>query len=199
MSTTSPARGARASLHERWLLLAAQRHDRGAQEELLRRYQPLLRATVHRLRLPAGVDRDDVAQEAGIGFLRAVDGWRPERGTFPAFARRCVRNHVLHALDSAGAEKHKLVSHAVSLDAAPQYGRQGDPEAAVLAHEQLAELVLAMRALSDWERIALQANLNGIPHGEVAREHGVTPRAVTLAARRGRRKLAGRTQLVQPA
>jgi RNA polymerase sporulation-specific sigma factor len=197
--STSAARGACASLHERSLLLAAQRHDRRAQEELLRRYQPLLRATIHRLRLPVGVDRDDIAQEARIGFLRAVQGWRRERGAFPAFAQRCVRNHVLHALDSAGAQKHKLLSHAVSLDAAPEYSGRGDPEAIVLAHEQLAALAIAMRALTDWERIALQASLNEIPHGLVAREHGATTRAVTLAARRGRRKLATRTQLMQPA
>jgi DNA-directed RNA polymerase specialized sigma24 family protein len=110
-----------------------------------------------------------------------------------------VRNHVLHALDSAGAEKHKLLSHAVSLDAAPQYSGRGDPEATVLAHEQLAAIAIAMHALTDWERIALQASLNGIAHGEVARAHGVTSRAVTLAARRGRRKLAARAELMQPA
>lgn len=199
MITPSAARGACASLHERSLLLAAQRHDRRAQEELLRRYQPLLRATVRHFRLPPGVDRDDIAQEALIGFLRAVEAWRPERGTFGAFARRCVRNHVLHALDSAGAEKHKLLSHAVSLDTAPEYSRHGDPEATVLAHEQLATLANAMRNLSDWERTALHASLNDVPHREVAREHGVTPRAVTLAARRGRRKLTARAQLMQPA
>ena len=179
------------------MLLAAQRDDRCATEELLRRYQPLLRATTHRVRLPAGVDRDDIAQEARIGLLRAVQGWQPERGPFAAFARRCVRNHVLHALDSAGAEKHKLLSHAVSLDTAPACSGRGDPEGVVLAHEQLAALAIAMRALTDWERVALQASINEIPHREVAREHGVTPRAVTLAARRGRRKLASRTQLMQ--
>jgi RNA polymerase sporulation-specific sigma factor len=166
----------------------------------LRRYQPLVRATTHRVRLPAGVDRDDIAQEARIGLLRAVQGWQPERGAFAAFARRCVRNQILHALDSAGAEKHKLLSHAVSLDATPLcVGGRGDPEGVVLAHEQLAALAIAMRALTDWERVALQASLNEIPHREVAREYGVTPRAVTLAARRGRRKLASRTQLMQPA
>lgn len=193
--TTSLVRGARASLHERWLLLAAQRHDRHAQEELLRRYQPLLRAATHRVRLPAGVDRDDIAQEAQIGFLRAVDAWQPQRGAFPAFAGRCVRNQILHALDSAGAQKHKLLSHAASLDTTQLSGGRGDPEATVLAHEQLATLTRGMCALSDWERTALHATLNAIPHREVASEHGVTSRAVTLAARRGRRKLATRTQL----
>jgi RNA polymerase sigma factor (sigma-70 family) len=196
---TSAARGARASLHERSLLLAAKRDDRRATEELLRRYQPLLRATTHRVRLPVGVDRDDITQEARIGFLRAVQGWQPERGPFAAFARRCVRNQVLHALDSAGAEKHKLLSHAVCLDTAPACSGRGDPEALVLAREQLAALAIAMRALTDWERIGLRASLNEIPYGAVAREHGVTPRAVTLAARRGRRKLASRTQLMQVA
>lgn len=192
---TSSVSDHRASLHERWLLLAAQRQDRHAQEELLRRYQPLLRGAVHRVRLPAGVDRDDIAQEARIGFLRAIDGWQLQRGAFPAFGGRCVRNQILHALDSAGAQKHKLLSHAASLDTTPQHSRHGDPEATVLAHEQLAALTLAMGALSDWERTALHATLNAIPHREVASEHGVTSRAVTLAARRGRRKLATRTQL----
>jgi len=196
---TSAARGAGASLHERSLLLAAKRDDRHATEELLRRYQPLLRATTHRFRLPAGIDRDDIAQEARIGFLRAIRCWQPERGPFAAFARRCVRNQVLHALDSAGAEKHKLLSHAVALDTTPLCGGRGDPEAVVLAHEQLAALALAMRALTDWERTAVHASLNEIPYGDIAREHAVTPRAVTLAARRGRRKLAARAALAQPA
>jgi DNA-directed RNA polymerase specialized sigma24 family protein len=100
---------------------------------------------------------------------------------------------------SAAADGGNPLTHAASLDAAPQYRGRGDPEATVLAHEQLAALAIAMRALTDWERTALHASLNEIPHRKVAREHGVTPRAVTLAARRGRRKLATRTQLTQPA
>jgi RNA polymerase sigma factor (sigma-70 family) len=199
MTTPSAVRGARASLHERSLLLSAQRHDRHAQEELLRRYQPLLRATTHRFRPPAGIDRDDITQEARIGFLRAIHGWQPDRGPFAAFARRCVHNQVLHALDSAGANKHKLLSHAVSLDMTPACTGAGDPEAVVLAREQLAALAAAMSALTDWERTALHASLNGIPCGDIACEHGVTPRAVSLAARRGRRKLAACAPLMQPA
>lgn len=209
---TSAARGG-ASLHERSLLLAAQRHDWRAQEQLLCRYRPLLRATVRRFSLPGGVDRDDVAQEARIGFLHAIQAWRPERGAFAAFAGRCVHNQVLHALDTATANKHRVLSRALRFDQTdPRHWREShgvldcgeggsaverwasghiaDPEATVLAREQLAVLAGAMRALSEWERIALQASLNGVSQRELARDRGATVTAVKLALVRARRKLA---------
>lgn len=59
-----------------------------------------------------------------------------------------------------------------------------------MAREQLAVLAGAMRALSEWERIALQASLNGVPQRELARDRGATVTAVKLAMVRARRKLA---------
>ena len=50
-----------------------------------------------------------------------------------------------------------------------------------------------MRALTAWERTALKATLNEISHQEIALEHGVSVRAVTLAVRRARHKLEDRT------
>ena len=81
----------------RRLLEAAQRGDLGAQEELVRRYEPLVQRVVWKLRLPRGCDREDLAQEARVGLLAAIRAWRPERGPFPAFADRCVTNQALLA------------------------------------------------------------------------------------------------------
>jgi len=205
--TTFVARGPAASLHERALLVAAQRGNRCAQEELLRRYEPLVRATVRRLRLPARVDRDDIAQEARVGLLAAIRGWRPERGPFPAFAARCVRNQTMKALNTAGAEKHKLLSCALSLHSAPigmpnpedQDGptheldvpsRFAQPESTVIAREQLAAVCAGLTVLTSKERIALSGMLNGRSHRELADAQGVTIKAVSLALRRARDKLA---------
>jgi RNA polymerase sporulation-specific sigma factor len=199
--------GPASSRHEHELLSAAQRGDRRAQEELLGRYEPLVRATVRRLRLPARVDSEDIAQEARVGLLSAIRGWRPDRGPFAAFTARCVRNQAIKALNTAGAEKHKLLSCALSLHSAPigmpepddQAGaprdldipsRMAQPEATLLAREQLATVCAALAVLTRKERLALSGTLNGRSHRELAEAQGVTPKAVSLALRRARDKLA---------
>ncbi|MBV9715463.1 MAG: helix-turn-helix domain-containing protein [Solirubrobacterales bacterium] len=69
--TTTLTRGHAASHNEQALLRAAQRGDRQAQEELLRRYEPLVRHTVWRLPLPCRCDREDFAQDARLALLAA--------------------------------------------------------------------------------------------------------------------------------
>jgi RNA polymerase sigma factor (sigma-70 family) len=218
--TTSTARAACGSLDERSLLRAAQHHDWAAHEQLLERFRPLLDAAVHRSRLPDGLDREDLAQEARIAFLRAIARWRPERGPFPAFARTCVRNYVLNVLAAAGAGKHQILSHAHAItgpdpgdwqdqhaaidhfawrcdNERPLVGQGADPEAVVLAREQLESVRVAMRSLTAWEQTALKAAVNGVSHRQIALEHGVSVRAVTLAVRRGRHKLSERARCAQ--
>ena len=114
MFTSSP-RGT-TSPHQRALLLAAKNDHRDAQDELLRRYEPMIGAIVARLRLPGGCEPADIAQEARLGLLRAIRAWQPERGPFPAFAALCARNQALTALDAAGARKHQFLNRARSLD-----------------------------------------------------------------------------------
>jgi RNA polymerase sporulation-specific sigma factor len=191
---------------DRALLAAAQAHDRRAQDELVRRYDPLVQGTVRRMRLPASVDREDVAQEARIGLLAAVRAWRPGRAPFPAFAARCVRNRVIVVLNNAGRNKHRVLDHARSLDAppaAPHDGRPGDsasyesvpvgagdPEATALAHEQLEAICAALPTLTVKERAALRGSLNGRSQQDLADEFGGTAKAFALALRRARDKLA---------
>ena len=213
MATFDARRGRVASLHERALLLAAQREDRRAQEEILRRYEPLARAIARRLRVPPGCDRGDIVQEARVGLLAAIRAWRPERGPFPAFARLCVLNQVLKAIDSAGARKHQLLSQALPLDCTGasltntdpgeeqvcavalheqlvSSGQLADPVATLLGRERLDAICARLSSLTAKERIVLVGVLNDTSHRALAAEHGWSRKAVTLAMRRVRHKLA---------
>lgn len=198
--TTAHRRGRGASLHERALLSAAQQGDRCAQEELLHRYEPLIRRTVGGLRLPCCCDRDDITQEAWVGLIAAIRAWQPSRGPFAAFAARCVSRKTITALDRVGARKHQLISHALALDSAPSPiapGESGhaDPVTTLLIREQLDALLDALPTLSAKERHLVAGTLNDKSHQQLADELGSTRRAVETALRRARRKLAAREAL----
>ena len=210
MSSSRSRPGHGASPHERALLLAAQRADRRALEELLRRYEPLARAIAGRLRLPAGCDRLDIVQEARLGVLAAIGVWRADRGPFGALAARCAQTRALKALDAAGARRHQVLSQALSLDRrlAPGQPRQrhgpaialgeqlavvsgdGDPVAMLLTREQLAEIRAALPTLTAKERIMLAGVLNDRMHRQLAAEHHTSRKAIASAVARARTKLA---------
>jgi RNA polymerase sigma factor (sigma-70 family) len=179
------------------VLSAAQHGDRCAQEELLRRYEPLIRRTVGRLRLPSCCDRSDITQEAWLGLIAAIRAWQPGRGPFPAFAARCVSRKAISAIDTVGARKHQLLSHAVALDSAssptvPGESGHADPVTTLLIREQLEALLDALPTLSAKERCLVAGALNDKSHQQLADELGSTRRAVETALRRARRKLAAR-------
>jgi DNA-directed RNA polymerase specialized sigma subunit len=60
----------------------------------VRRYQRLLDGRASRFYLPGG-DQDDVAQEARIGFVKAIRFYRGGRGSsFRTFAELCVSRQL---------------------------------------------------------------------------------------------------------
>ena len=195
----------------RGLLEAAQHGDLGAQDELVRRYEPLVQRVVWKLSLPRGCDREDLAQEARVGLLSAIRAWRPERGPFPAFADRCVTNQALLALKAACAYKHQVLSLALALDApldrstepgdarhattlldtlaAPRDAR-ADPEARLLVLEQLTSVLRALPTLTENERAGLAMALDRQSPTRLASTLPGSPHAASQAAHRARRKLA---------
>ena len=195
---------------ERRILEAAQQGDRTATEQLLRRYDLLIWHVVWSLRPPLGCERDDLAQEARIGLLAAIRAWRPERGPFPPFAARCVRNQALLAVQAAARHKHQLLARAVSLnyengadakagddrsvlpllDAFPAPEGRTNPETRLLVSEQLRALVSAAPSLTERERRALAGMLDGRSYAELGPIIGGSTKAASHAAGRARRKLA---------
>jgi RNA polymerase sporulation-specific sigma factor len=189
---------------QRRLLEAAQQGDRTAIEELLRLYDRLIWHVVWSLHPPAACEREDLAQEARIGLLAAIRAWRPERGPFPAFATRCVRNQTLLAIQAATRHKHQLLTRALSLhckyggdtttsddwtartfcDVLPATDPWTDPEARVLVSEQLRDVVHALPSLTVRERRALVGTLDGRSYAELGPIIGGSTKAASHAAGR---------------
>jgi RNA polymerase sigma factor (sigma-70 family) len=200
----------RANTAHRLLVEAAQRGERTAVEQLVRRYEPLVSRVVWKIRPPRGCEREDLAQEARIGLIAAIRAWRPERGPFPAFADRCVTNQALLAVELCARNKHQLLSQAISLEGehAPPVGsgRDGlalrlldtiaatgggwDPESHFLVREQLDGVLRVLPTLTPKERHSLVGILSGETYEALGRARGCTPKAASLAADRARRKLA---------
>jgi RNA polymerase sigma factor (sigma-70 family) len=193
------------------LLHAAQNGDVEALEQLAADYEPLVQRVVWKLKLPAGCEREDLAQEARVGLLAAIRAWRPERGPFPAFADRCVSNQALLALEAMSAQKHQMLSRAIPLDA-PQYWRASpsrdspsqalietlttrrdaatDPELRLLVREELMRVRRALPSLTARERAGLAMAVNGQSPTRLASTLSGSPHAASQAAHRARRKLA---------
>jgi RNA polymerase sigma factor (sigma-70 family) len=213
--TTSVAWGRVAPLTERGVWVAAQRGDQAAREELVRRYEPLVQATLRRMHLPRPVEREDIAQEARIAVLAAILAWRPDRGALAAFAARCIRNRVIDALDDAGRQKHQALNGARSLDMPPRpplgvsdgpavatlscdqlADRGPGPEGTVLLREQLAAVRAVLPTLTAKEHQALLRALNGRCQQELAAELGWTAKMHKTVLRRARDKLVGMSDRV---
>jgi RNA polymerase sporulation-specific sigma factor len=195
---------------QRRLLEAAQQGDRVAIEQLLHRYERLIWRVVWSLHPPPGCEREDLAQEARIGLLAAIRAWQPQRGPFPAFAARCVRNQALLAVKGAARHKHQFLTRAIPLnyeyggdatssgepwalallDAVPTTNTRTDPEARLLVNEQLTTVVRALPSLTARERRALAKTLDGSSYAEVGLTIGGSAKAASHAVDRARRKLA---------
>ena len=196
---------------QRGLIEAAQQGDRAAIEHVIRRYEPLVRRVVWRVRPPLGCEREDLAQEARIALVAAIRAWQPERGPFAAFADRCVTNQVALAAQAAARHKHQILSRAVHFKG--ERTRHGDPagdgltgrsldtqiatsdattdpESRLIVREQLSTVVRALPSLSPRERLALAGTLSGDSYEDVARTIDGTQKAAWEAVCRARRKLA---------
>jgi RNA polymerase sporulation-specific sigma factor len=191
--TTCPRAAAACPRDDAGLVEAAQRGDQLAFERLLRRHQGLLDAHASRFYLPGG-DQDDVAQEARIGFMKAVRFYRGGRGSsFRSFAELCVARQLASALTAARRAKHGPLSESARGDQADRtlaaVPDRADSLDQVVADDRLRDLVRQAGEFSDLERNTLAHALAGWTSGEAARRLGVPRRSTDNALQRAKRKL----------
>ena len=103
-------------LTDNQLAAAAQQGDALAEGALVKRYADFAEG-ISRSYFLVGGDTDDVRQIALIALLEAVRSFDPSRGAeFKTYASTCIRNRLLDAVRSAGANKNSALNNSVSLD-----------------------------------------------------------------------------------
>jgi RNA polymerase sigma factor for flagellar operon FliA len=77
--------------------------DRGARDELVVRYAPLVKYVIGRMAisLPAAMDSDDVLSAGTVGLLHAIDRFDPDQGVrFETYALQRIRGAIIDTIRS---------------------------------------------------------------------------------------------------
>ncbi|MDD3192733.1 MAG: sigma-70 family RNA polymerase sigma factor [Oscillospiraceae bacterium] len=177
------------------LWMDAQEGDHGALNRLIAHYDHLVVRLCGSYRA-AGMERDDLLQEAYLGLLKAIRSFRPEKGiSFSAFAGLCIKRQLISAVRRQNADKSRPLNDSVPLEETelsglPSDWRQSGPEAAVILEEEsrrMREQVIAL--LSPLEKETLQLYLKGFSYEEMAKKLKCPEKSVDNALQRIRRKL----------
>ena len=185
------------------LAKAAQKGDKTAEEELLRRYAGLVRAAARQYFLQGG-ETEDLIQEGMIGLFKAFRDFRPDKlASFHAFAEICVTRQIITAIKTATRQKHIPLNSYVSLNK-PIYeeesdrtlldviteGRNTDPEELLIGRESYVSIESRIdEALSPLERRVLAAYLDGKSYQEIAQMLDRHVKSIDNALQRVKHKL----------
>lgn len=203
MSTTrSPHRAVTPAASDLELVAAAQAGDPDAFDALVDRYRRFVRFRSRGYFLMGG-DRDDLEQEALIGFYKAVRDFDPElRAAFRSFAELCITRQIITAVKAATRKKHVPLNDSVSFSAPREDDdrpgddrfvvddRQAGPLEQLVAGDDLASTHQALTAaLSPLELDVLTRFVDGASYEVIAADLGRHAKAVDNALQRIKRKV----------
>ena len=161
--------------------------DQEAFALLVHRMMPLIHSQIHHCRC-AGIENEDLAQEALMGLLAAVRTYREDGGAaFTTYATTCIRNRLLTVVRRNGS----LADREVPMEDSPELPDvTADPALRLQEQEELDNLLQKIRTrLTDTEYRVLLLRLSDCSYAEVAAQLGITAKAVDNAVQRMRRKL----------
>lgn len=154
--------------------------------QLLYRYTCNIRVKAARLR-NSGIDSDDLFQEGFLGLLDAIRSYRPERGSFAAFANVCISNRMMSAVRKAGKAPLTAVE---DFDLEQISDDQFCAEDYVILKERNAELYAKLESLlSKREYETLRLYLAGFSYKEIAKRLDITEKSVDNSLSRAKQKL----------
>ncbi len=169
-------------------VLQAAAGDEEAFAAVVRRMAPLIRSQVARFRA-AGVEDEDLAQEALVGLLAAVRSYSPTGGAaFTTYATACISNRLVSVLRrTAPRARHELPLEEEDHLPADAHS---DPLLRLQAREEADQLLYNLRQrLTPLEYKVLLTRLRHCSYREAAQQLGISTKAVDNAVQRLRRKL----------
>ena len=178
------ARGPRAASDDELLARYATDRDPAIRDELARRMLPLARSLAMRYRRQTE-SLDDLIQVAGLGLVKAIDGFDPERGRpFTAYAvptilgelRRHFRDHVWNLRLPRGLQEMTMKVSDATEALTEDLGRYPTPvEIAEMLDAPVEEVLEALEAGYARRTVSLDA-----PRPGAADDSEPTPAVETL-------------------
>ena len=177
--------------------------DRSAAEELVLRYNRVVRVCARPYFL-AGGDSEDLIQEGMLGLWNAIREYDSRReGSFRTYAETCIRNRLRSAIKAAARDKHSPLNNSVSFETplfdgfavhdicGREYRCLENPEDTLIGQEEVRERMNVLKGqLSGFEAKILGLYLEGLSYSEIAAEVKRSPKSVDNAVQRIRRKVA---------
>ena len=177
-------------------------------EVLIERYKPIVKRLAKAYYI-VGADREDLVQEGMIGLYKAVVDYRSDMGArFRSFAHLCMVRQITDAVRASLREKQKPLNQAVSLDQVipdedgversmidllPDETSLSPEERAVSQSAEKELLNMIEGRLSKMEHKVLLLYLKDPDYQAIAKELGMSPKAVDNAIQRIRRKVREQT------
>ena len=161
--------------------------DQEAFALLVHRMMPLIHSQIHSCGC-AGMDDEDLVQEALMGLLAAVRTYRADGGAaFTTYATTCIRHRLLTVARRNGPR----ADHEQSLEDSPELPDATiDPALLLLDKETVDDLLQMLQAqLTDMEYRVFHWHMSGFSYAEIAEALGITTKAVDNAIQRIRRKI----------
>ncbi len=186
------------------LIQRARLGDRSAQEELVRKYTPLVRHIVRNY-YARFLEFDDLMQEGLIGLLHAIREYDGEKYDvkFSSFAYICVIRKVYNVIKHTNGTKHRVLNDAVSLfnfvnldetrivlDVVASEDAEVDPEKVVEQEFVSARVEQVLQShLSELEYTVIRMLLAGYSYTDIEERLGVSAKVIDNARTRVRLKL----------
>lgn len=172
------------------LLEAAKNGDNAAQNQIILALDTLLHLIASRYFIIGG-DKEDLLQEARIGLHKAIKSFDAQKNAdFLPYAKTCIHNHIISAINEAQAQKHAALNRSIELDSQALFSYD-TPMEVVIRREQLDAVLAGMQnKLSKLEKQVLFLYLDGLSYKKIAALLQISEKSVSNALCRIRSKLS---------
>lgn len=152
---------------------------------LISRYSPVIRIKAAKLRNKA-IESEDLCQEGYLALFDAIRGFESCKGSFSAYAGKCISNRMINAAVKARGEFVKDDDFDLTL--VPDGGTSTD-DYLIYKEDNDALTEKMLTSLSELEYNVFRRYLDGYSYKQTAEILGITPKSADNALSRAKKKL----------
>lgn len=177
------------------LVLSAQGGDKGAESELLKKYNGMVRSVARGFFL-AGGETEDLIQEGMIGLYSAISSYKEGKTSFKSYAKLCVSRKIMDAVKASLRQKNMPLNNYTSISGEDAdfagFGADvgDDADEDMIRTEDASEFLRKISGiLSDSEFRVAVLYMDGMSYKEIADATGKDFKSIDNALSRAKKKL----------